>query len=179
MAWDVVLLFEPCKEPPFYLEAVFCTFTVCSALWAAHLRAGPGRGWRTTATVIFNSLYDLSALVLAVLIAGMASLFFLPAYQCYTPRAKFGEILSSASSSRDEINRRFSSSTTLHNIGAGLQILAKGRVKGGFVTPDGVIMVTGEDPSVVVILVPKPLENTLEWRCFAFPKNYLPTACKN
>lgn len=97
--WDFVLLSRPCKEPPFYLEAVFATFTVCVALWGAHLRAGPFQSWRTAVAVAAGSIYGLALLLLTVVVVGIPIAVFQPEYQCYTPRAKVSEIILAAGAS--------------------------------------------------------------------------------
>lgn len=168
----------PCKEPPYYFETTLATGSIFLALWLSHLRAFSVSGWHRIVSVAGGALSDLFRLLLLSIVVAIPILITLPAYQCYTPRAKVAEVILAASTFRAEIDARFAQSKMLRDSGIGLVLKPSGRVKAGFVTNDGVIIAIGEDPPAVVLFQPVVTQGQISWRCQGFPTEIMPRSCR-
>jgi hypothetical protein len=145
------------------------------ALWVNHLRVGSVQSFYNVINVLAGALYDLLVffLILLILVLPMMS-----TTDCYTPRAKVTELLRAANNVHEDINKRISQHQSITAAGVGLQIELSGRVKEGFVSSDGVIVVAGEDPPAVVIFQPTFANGEVTWKCSGFPKKYMPPLCR-
>jgi len=148
------------------------------AAWATHLRVGTAHGWREVVAIVFGAIYDFFLLLLTVLLISIPTALFQPAYQCYTARAKVGELILGASPYRMGINERFAIQKTLQGIGNGLKVEKKGKIKGGFITSDGDIVLVSDDPLAVVLIRPTPSKGELEWTCLGYPSQSMPGSCR-
>lgn len=101
-----------------------------------------------------------------------------PHYQCDTARAKFLEVILSASSNRVTIAERAEKAKTLQGSGLGLTIVPTKRVSGGLVSADGVIIVTSEDPPAFVVLRPRMENGVVQWTCGGLPIKSISGSCR-
>jgi hypothetical protein len=178
VVWLLVLWAQPCKEPPYYAEAVLGTFTICLAFWLNHLRLAPILHPRNLLTLALGTTYDLLLFILALIITTIPLAIILPAYSCITPRTKVAELLLSTNSIRDEITRRISEAQTLSNAGTGLTVPQGKRVQWSLVTPDGILFAATDDPPSILILKPSLSAGEVQWQCNVFPITYAPFTCK-
>ena len=176
--WEFALFGQPCKEGPYYFEASLAAGTVCIAFWIADLREGVLIGWARIPRVLTLAFYDLCALLLVVVLAAVPIAVVLPTYQCYTPRAKVSEIVLYGSSFRQAITERAEKQHSLKDTGRGLTVNPKGRVSGGYVSSDGVIVVTSDDPFAIVVLRPTMENTSVKWSCSGFPLKWMPGSCR-
>lgn len=179
VAWQFALWGQACNRAPYYLETVLATLTVCAALWSRHLREAPVANLFGTLRVVWGGVYDLALLVVISLVVALPIALVMPAYQCYGDRQKVMELIMSLSPLKLEIARRIELNQSVRNAGQGLEVAVEGRVKGGVVLKDGVIVSGGDDPPVVVIFQPSISAGTVGWRCMGFPERYLPAACRH
>lgn len=176
--WVLLLLQQPCREGPRYHELFLIVSTVLMSLWVNHVRHSPLHDLKGALVVIGRSLYDLLLLSLSLAIVGLPVLLIMPAYQCYSPRAKVGEMVMSLSPLRAEVGSRLVQAQTLTDSGAGRLIPISDRVAGGLVTAEGVIVVVSEDPPAAVVFTPTLANGTVSWTCSGFPERLVPTTCR-
>ena len=104
-----------------------------------------------------------------VAIIGILAAVALPAYNTYAIRSKVSELLLTASSFRVGITEKGVSDGTMSSSGAGLTVVAGGRVSGGAVFDIGVIAVYGSAASigtdVTVVLTPSLNARRILWKC--------------
>lgn len=179
LLWEFVIFGQPCKEGPRYLEVALLSTTICIALWSSHFRMAPDSMASRFIKFILGALYDLGSLLLIVVVVGIPLAVITPTYQCYTNRAKISERLLYSSSLREQINERALQNNSLANVGAGLEVKPSGRTKGGLVMKDGVILVYGEDPPAVIVLMPTYENGAVTWKCTGFPLKYMPASCRD
>ena len=170
---------EPCTASPFYLEIVLITSVVCIALWSNHLRRAPIQDWRGVAKVALGSTYDLVLLFFLFILVNIPIAAFMPAYQCYTPRAKVSEVILAGSSARTMIDERADKKKSLTGTGLGIEIPTSKRVRAGYVSMDGIIVLLSDDPPAIVILMPSMNKGTIEWTCGGLPMNLMSGSCRS
>jgi len=176
--WEFAILGQPCKEGPRYFEVCLAASTVCIAFWIADLRKGVLVGWGRIPRVLTLVLYDLCAFFLVLVLVVLPVAVVLPAYQCYTPRAKVSEVILYGSSIRQKITERAEKQHFLKDTGRGLTVDPKGRVSGGYVSPDGTIVITSDDPFAIVVLRPSMEKTSVKWSCTGFPLEWMPGSCR-
>lgn len=179
VAWQIALWGQACNRAPYYFETVLATLTVCVALWSRHLREAPVANLFGMLRVVWGCVYDLALLLVIGIVVALPIALVMPAYQCYGDRQKVVELIMSLSSLRLEIAGRIELNQSVQDVGQGLEVAVEGRVKGGVVLKDGVIVAGGDDPPVVVIFQPFSSAGRVEWKCMGFPARYLPVVCRN
>ena len=157
-----------------YPEVILGTVTSCVAIWVNHLRVGSIQSVYNVINIFSGVLYDL--LVFFVVLVFL--LYPMGTVDCYTPKAKVSELIRATSQAQEEINKRISQHQSITAAGAGLQIELSGRVKEGFISNDGVIVVAGEDPPAVVIFQPTFASGVVTWKCSGLPKKHMPSSCQ-
>jgi type IV pilus assembly protein PilA len=177
--WEFLLIGQPCRESPLYLETSFATITVCVALWVNHLRFTGIGGFRSVGNILAGAAYDLALLALWIIVVALPISLLTPTYQCYTNRAKVSELVLAGSVLRNEIGQRAMQNKTMSNSGAGIVVPIEGRTKGGVVTVDGTIVVAGDDPPAVIIFTPSLIDGKIEWKCRGFPARVVPMSCRD
>jgi type IV pilus assembly protein PilA len=176
--WEFAILGQPCKEGPRYFEVCLATSTVCIAFWVADLREGVLVRWGRIPRVLTLVLYDLCAFFLVLVLVALPLAVVVPAYQCYTPRVKVSELVLSGSSFRQTITERAEKQQSLKDSGRGLTVNPGGRVSGGYVSPDGIIVITSDDPFAIVVLRPSMENASVKWSCAGFPLKWMPQSCR-
>jgi type IV pilus assembly protein PilA len=177
--WEFAILGQPCKEGPYYFEVSLLAGTMCIAFWIADLRKGVLVGWRRIPRVLTLVLYDLCAFLLILVLVTLPIAVICPAYQCYTPRVKVSEIVLYGSSFRQAITERAEKQHSLKDTGRGLTVNPRGRVSGGYVSPNGIIVVTSDDPPAIVVLQPSMENTSVKWTCTGFPLKWMPGSCRS
>lgn len=129
--------------------------------------------------VVLGGVYDLALLAVISLVVALPIALIMPAYQCYGDRHKVSELMISLSSLKVEIAERIELNQSVHDVGLGLGVAVEGRVKGGVVLKDGVIVAGGDDPPVVVILQPTITAGKVEWKCMGFPERHMIGPCRH
>jgi hypothetical protein len=99
----VLLFYQPCNRGPYYVEYITTAVSVCLVLWSNHVVNAPVQSVRSAAAIVGRSLYDLIALAGLVLLASFPIAVFVPAYQCYTDRARASEVLLAGSGLRSDV----------------------------------------------------------------------------
>src|SRR5512145_1404604 len=87
--------------------------------------------------------FTLIELMIVVAIIGILAAVALPAYQDYSIRAKVSELVLAASGFKTTISEFAQTNNTLTSSGVGLAVSTTGKVKGGTVTANGVITISG------------------------------------
>jgi type IV pilus assembly protein PilA len=174
----LLTLAQPCKRGPYHLEAASLTAFICVVAWANHLANAPIRNVRAAAVVVGHSTWDLVLLVFLMIVASIPFAIFLPAYQCYTDRARASEVLLATSGLRTKVEARTAQLGTTVGSGVGFTFVASGRARAGVVSPDGAIVAIGIDPPVVFLLSPRYADSKVEWKCQGFPTEVVPATCR-
>jgi len=134
--------------------------------------------------------FTLIELMIVVAIIGILAAVALPAYQDYTIRAKVSELILQASGFKTSVSETAQSNGTLGSSGAGLTVVASGKVTGGSVATDGTVTIAGSATSIgtVVTIVLRPFYNPADgkviWSCqtgdpTAALFKYSPTECRH
>ena len=151
---------EQCSEGPRYLAVAVLTATVCIALWNSHIRERSTENWKSIAKILAGALYDL----LLLLIWLVPITLFVPAYDCYTPRAKIQELFVLSTPLVTEIERLAKEHGSLNDSGVGLKLIPGKYLSGGIVARDGTIIEISKNPPAVVMLVPEFSAGAVTWK---------------
>ena len=128
--------------------------------------------------------FTLIELMIVVAIIGILAAVALPAYQDYTIRAKVTELMLVASGFRTSITEKYQTDGTLLSAGSGLTVTLAGKLAGGSVSDNGIIIVAGSATGtsvgtiVTITLTPSVSGGTLVWSCAGSPQKYLPSSCR-
>jgi type IV pilus assembly protein PilA len=128
--------------------------------------------------------FTLIELMIVVAIIGILAAVALPAYQDYTIRAKVTELMLVASGFRTSITEKYQTDGTLLSAGSGLTVTLAGKLAGGSVSNNGIIIVAGSATGtsvgtiVTITLTPSVSGGTLVWSCAGSPQKYLPSSCR-
>ena len=129
--------------------------------------------------------FTLIELMIVVAIIGILAAVALPAYQDYTVRAKVSELVLAASSHKTTVSEQAASLNSLTNSGDELTVAVVGKVKGGSVTDNGVILVRGTSDAdsvgtaVTIVFTPSlTASGTVLWSCSGTPGKYMSAECK-
>jgi type IV pilus assembly protein PilA len=116
--------------------------------------------------------FTLIELMIVVAIIGILAAVALPAYQDYSIRAKVSELVLAASGFKTTISEFAQTNNTLTSSGVGLAVATTGKVKGGTVTANGVITISGTNATdsvgtaVSIILTPTlQADGKVTWVC--------------
>ena len=178
VAWEILILAQPCNYGPFYAEFVVATTTVCIAFWSSHVTLAPVQTSNDWVKILGRALYNLAGLVLLVVLAGLPFLIAMPTYSCEGPRFNAAVVLLAASAYRAEVETRALANGKLEGSGKAMSIRREGRVAGGIITNDGTIVVASDDPEFVVFLTPSFNDNKVQWICTAHPAKLAPASCR-
>lgn len=176
--WELALSGQQCRSDPRYFEVVLMTSTLWVLLWAASRRKSELPHWRPANRFLIFVFYDLCCLFLTIVLVGIPVMILTPTYQCYTARSYMSEVILSASPLRDTIANRAEKVNSLRDSGKGLVIATSKRVSGGVVSPNGVILVTSDDPPGFVVLRPRLENGAVKWICGGMPEKNLPGSCR-
>lgn len=168
---------RPCRDGPLYPEAIAATLFFAIVVWCNHLAVAPTRTSRDAIAIVSGALKDIFLLLAAFLVASIPLVVVMPAYQCYTDRAKAAEVVLAGSVLREEIERNAVAKQTLSGAGRGIEFRPSGRAKWGLVTNEGQIVVVGDDPAVVFTLTPTLVGGSVTWECRGFPTKFAPKPC--
>ena len=131
--------------------------------------------------------FTLVELMIVVAIIGILAAVSLPAYQDYTIRAKVSELVLAATGAKSTVGDKAFNDNTLASAGAGLTIVAGGKVSGGSVTISGTVTITGSNATVgtavSVILSPTIGGGHIQWSCSTNGNTsqwkYMPAECRH
>lgn len=174
----VLLLSVPCSRDPSYLGVAAGTSLLATIAWSNHVGLAPIRSAAAFRALLIACVRDLFLMLLWIGLGILPVLISMPAYQCYTDRAKAAEIVVSAGSSRTAIEQNLLRTGTLVGSGSGVRVQQGGRIKFGLVTSDGVIIAGSDDPAFVVTLTPSIVQGTVTWVCRGYPAQHAPLSCR-
>jgi len=132
--------------------------------------------------------FTLIELMIVVAIIGILAAVALPAYQDYTVRAKFSEVILAASGFKTTISEKAQSDGTMASAGAGLTVTASGKVGGGTVAGTGTVTIFSTQAGVgtVITSVLAPTRNSADgkliWACTTDQNTlwkYVPAECRH
>ena len=182
----MLLLSKPCGTNENWLATMLLPVMVMACFWEAHVQAlslNPTNRVRLLLRVCKRALRTLLFLAVAALLSSVLVGIFLPAYQCYTQRARVAAaIVSGTAELRSEIDRRASATKTLKGTGLALK-LPKGQGKqnlNGFILEDGAIVLVIEQPPAALLFTPRLLDmnsGVVQWSCRGFPEKSVPAEC--
>ena len=114
--------------------------------------------------------FTLIELMIVEAIIGILAAVALPAYQDSTIRAKVSELVLAASGFKTTISEFAQTNNTLTSPGQGLTVSLTGKVTGGTVTANGVVVVSGSSTSVgtavSIVLTPSlATDGKVTWVC--------------
>jgi type IV pilus assembly protein PilA len=129
--------------------------------------------------------FTLIELMIVVAIIGILAAVALPAYQDYTIRAKVSELVLASSSFKTTVVEAAQVNSTLANAGNGLTVTVVGKITGGSVSANGVIIMSGTSTTVgtaVTITLNPSLtaSGVVVWGCTAATTlhKYVPAECR-
>ena len=173
-AWVILLTEGRCLPNALLVDFTLGASTVCIAFWASHLRY---RG--NLPRIAGGALYDLLLLVALIVVIAVPLKMVMPLYSCSPPRAKVAEVIVYSQAYRKLIEEQAARQKSLKDVGAGIKVVPGGRVKGGYVSRDGVIILASDDPPVFVVLAPKLKDGAIIWTCSGMPARLLPGSCRD
>ena len=113
--------------------------------------------------------FTLVELMIVVAIIAILTAVALPAYQEYTIRSRVSELMVAVTGYKATVADKAFSDNTLASAGAGLTVVAVGRISGGSVTDGGIITVRGDSASVGtavdIVLTPTVTIGKMIWSC--------------
>jgi hypothetical protein len=174
-----LLIAKPCREGPFYLDVFVATSFLIAVVWANHVAVAPVRTWRSALAVTAGSLKDFLLLLVALILLSIPVAILMPAYQCYTDRAKAAEVILAGAALRAEVEKKALAQRSLTGSGRGVVFPPSGRAQWGLVTDQGQIVVVGEDPPVAFTLTPSLEGGSISWTCRGFPEKFAPKLCRD
>ena len=131
--------------------------------------------------------FTLIELMIVVAIIGILAAVALPAYQDYTIRAKVSELVLAASGFKSTIAEAAQTNSTLTNSGKGLSVNTVGKITGGSVDDNGIIVIQGNGAStsvgtaVTITLAPSiTTGGVVVWACTSVSTifKYVPAECR-
>ncbi|MEO6018426.1 MAG: hypothetical protein ABIP46_14310, partial [Polaromonas sp.] len=109
-----------CAANPEYFYSGYSALTALVCVWEAHVRwleiETPG-DFRMIFPILKRAIANILILIFFSLVIALPAALFLPAYQCYTDRAKVSELILASSSVRSEVEERVKASGTLEKSG--------------------------------------------------------------
>jgi type IV pilus assembly protein PilA len=130
--------------------------------------------------------FTLIELMIVVAIIGILAAVALPAYQDYTIRAKVSELMLAASAFKTSVAEKAANDGGLTSAGAGLTVVASGKVTGGSVSDGGVIVVAGSQATVgtdiTITLTPSTgASGNVVWLCTTATalQKFVPAECRH
>src|SRR4051812_26238189 len=131
--------------------------------------------------------FTLIELMIVVAIIGILAAVALPAYQDYTIRAKVSELVLAASGFKSTIAEAAQTNSTLTDSGKGLTVTTVGKIAGGSVDNNGIIVVAGSGATtsvgtaVTITLAPSITSGgVVVWLCTSASTQhkYVPAECR-
>ncbi len=134
--------------------------------------------------------FTLIELMIVVAIIGVLAALALPAYQDYVIRAKVSELIMETTAWKTRVSENVYANATLTNSGLHLTVTPIGKVTGGSVSDDGLILVYGDATStsvgtdVTIVLTPTlPVGGAILWACSTGGNTliyrYVPAECRH
>lgn len=111
---------------------------------------------------------------------------FVPSRCDYTPRARVSELILAGSAYRTAIAERFALELDPANAGADVAFQTLGRISGGSVSRDGIIVINGSTAStsvgmpVTITITPTydTATGNITWKCVGEPTKLMPASCR-
>jgi type IV pilus assembly protein PilA len=131
--------------------------------------------------------FTLIELMIVVAIIGILAAVALPAYQDYTIRAKVSELVLAASGFKTTVAEKAATDATLATAGVGLTVVPTGKVTGGSVADNGLIVISGSNATtsvgqvVTVSLTPSiAAGGNVTWNCTSASNTWkwVPAECR-
>ena len=184
---DGMLLFlEPCGKNDNSLPTLVLTIMVMACLWEAHVHAMPLH-LASRRLLLWNickrALRTFLSLAVAAIAGSALAGLFLPAYQCYTDRARVTAAIAQTSELRQEIEHRASVAKTLKSTGLGLMLprLQGKSFSNGFVLENGAIALVIDEPPAALLFTPQLVDvnsGAIQWSCRGYPSKSMPVMCR-
>ena len=163
---------------PWTRVEVFCIVAVCCALWSAHvrsLREQLSGEASSSMNVSFVAAYNVAALILCFAAAFFGLKAATGAQLDCMPRKGVDVAMARADPVRRAIAERVAQRHPKNLIGIASGLTMPAYV---LVTPDGIVAVVGESPSVVAVFTPALENGSLKWICTGEPAALLPDTCR-
>lgn len=157
-----------------------------SPMPAGPLPAGEAEGaplvaskWMARANTLFKMFGVVVVLTLLVAV-------FVPSRCDYTPRARVSELILAGSSYRSAISEKFALELDPVNAGADVAFKTVGKISGGSVSRDGIIVINGSTAStsvgmpVTITITPTydTATGNITWKCVGEPTKLMPASCR-
>ena len=172
--WVAMLVMGRCVPGALLVDFAAGATTVCVALWASHLRLRQG-----LLRIVGGAAYDLAILVALIVALAVPTRMVVPQYSCQLFRGKAEEVIAYGTQYTKAIGERAAKQKSLKDAGAGLKVAPGGRIKGGYVSRDGVVILVSDDPPVFVVLAPQLKDGAIVWSCSGMPVRLLPGSCRD
>lgn len=129
--------------------------------------------------VVAWSLYDLLALATGVMLCSAAFLLLSgPDERILDRHAHLRELIREAKSIEVMVEEQVALNKSLAGAGKGLNVASTGRIAGGVIAEDGVIVVVGKDPQSTIVLAPTLAAGKVAWKCDMYPKRGAIADCR-
>lgn len=159
------------------VQIAILTAILFIALWHADLRRDVLQNWPRIARVAVLAIYDLFVyLVLAILI--LIPLTITSHNETFTERARVSMAMLEVAQQRTTVTDRAGEARSVVGSGKGLSVPQTKYISGGFVSPDGLILIVTENPPAVVVLRPRIEGGKVKWTCSGLPKKSVPGSCR-
>ena len=114
-----------------------------------------------------------------LLLCLIPALVLMPMHGDYTSRAKYSELILSASGVRTEITERALQKRSLVGAGEGVRFEPQGKITTSvLVSPNGIVIGYSEMLAAVVVLIPKMDGEKMTWSCTGLPRKITPGSCR-
>jgi type IV pilus assembly protein PilA len=186
-----ITLLTPCRDLPesFYYSMI--TATIFIFLWVRHLKFNPIDNFKVFSKYTFNVLLDIFLFIIILFVVAIPFAITMPAYQCYTVRARVSEGILAASAERTAITEGYANSGNMPaSYNSKQKSFYVSLVKWLKYDQDtGVIIITlssdeqlkeAADNTIVLEAKGDPSSRSVKFTCKpgSVPAHYLPSSCR-
>lgn len=174
----LILISDPCGENKhLYLIPGLWLAMIVGFAWSNQILVSIEKP--SIMKIIGLAIWDFVKTMLISLVILVPVAVLLPAYACYTDRARVSEAILSFSQIRNEISSYYNEHKTLEGLSIDSDFSHLEHLDYSSVSSKGEIFLAGIDPVFMVLMTPKEHDGELSWECAGAPIEDMPSVCKN